>query len=66
MPRPTERTGGKNVVEKSVRRLTAVRRIPLAIIIDDANRHDMKLARPTLESLKVERPVLVQISVKTK
>lgn len=66
MPRPTERTGGKNVVEKSVRRLTAVRRIPLAIIIDGANRHDMKLARPTLESLKVERPVLVQISVKTK
>lgn len=61
MPRPTERTGGKNVVEKSVRRLIAVRRIPLAIVIDSANCHDMKLARPTLESLKVERPSLLAV-----
>jgi transposase len=32
--------------------------MPLAIVIDGANRHDMKLARPTLESLEVERPSL--------
>lgn len=33
--------------------------MPLAIVIDGANRHDMKLAKPTLESVKVERPSLL-------
>lgn len=35
--------------------------IPLAIVIDGANRHDMKLAKPTLESLEVERPSLLAV-----
>jgi transposase len=35
--------------------------IPLAVVIEGANRHDMKLARPTLESLKVERPSLLAV-----
>jgi putative transposase len=30
----------------------------LAIVIDGANRHDMKLVRKTLEELKLERPQL--------
>ena len=35
--------------------------MPLAIVIEGANRHDMKLAKPTLESLKVERPSLLTV-----
>jgi hypothetical protein len=30
--------------------------IPLAVVIDGANRHDMKLAEPTLDALVIERP----------
>jgi transposase len=30
--------------------------------MDSANRHDMKLAGPTLESLKVDRPSLLDVS----
>lgn len=35
--------------------------MPLAIVIDGANRHDMKLARPTLEALEAERPSLLRV-----
>lgn len=35
--------------------------MPLAIVIDGANRHDMKLAKPTLEALKGERPSLLAV-----
>lgn len=30
--------------------------IPLSVVIDGANRHDMKLLKPTLEALEVQRP----------
>lgn len=31
--------------------------MPLGLSVDGANRHDMKLVRPTLESIVVERPM---------
>jgi hypothetical protein len=30
--------------------------VPLAVVVAGANRHDMKLAGPTLESIVIERP----------
>ena len=30
--------------------------MPLAVAVEGANRHDMKLTRPTLENVMVERP----------
>jgi len=36
--------------------LTDAKGIPLSIVVDGANRHDVKLARPTIESIAVERP----------
>lgn len=30
--------------------------IPLAIAVDGANRHDVKLARPTTENIQIKRP----------
>lgn len=39
--------------------LTEAHGIPLAVVVDGANRHDMKLVKRTLEDLKVERPSLV-------
>jgi putative transposase len=30
--------------------------VPLAVVVAGANRHDMKLASPTLESIIIERP----------
>jgi putative transposase len=36
--------------------LTEGHGVPLGLAIDGANRHDMKLLRPTLESIVVERP----------
>jgi transposase len=56
-PNPTER--GKGGVKRSL--LTDAHGIPLAIVIDGANRHDMKLAKPTLESLEVERSSLLAV-----
>ena len=38
------------------RGLTEGHGVPLGLAIDGANRHDMKLLRPTLESIVVERP----------
>jgi putative transposase len=49
-PNPTDR--GKGGVKRSL--LMDVHGIPLAIVVDGANRHDMRLARPTLESLEVK------------
>lgn len=51
-PNPTDR--GKGGVKRSL--LTEGRGLPLSIVIDGANRHDMKLLQPTLEALEVPRP----------
>jgi putative transposase len=51
-PNPTDR--GKSRVKRSV--LTEGQGIPISMVIDGANRHDMKLVRPTIEGLVVERP----------
>ncbi len=51
-PNPTDR--GKNGVKRSV--LTEGNGIPLSIVIDGANRHDIKLARETFEYIMVKRP----------
>jgi hypothetical protein len=50
-PNPTDR--GKSGVKRSV--LTEGHGVPIATVIDGANRHDMKLLRPTIESIIVER-----------
>ena len=49
---PTDR--GKSGTKRSA--LTEGHGIPLAVAIDGANRHDMKLTEPTLEAIAVERP----------
>jgi putative transposase len=36
--------------------LTEAKGIPLSIVIDGANRHDVKLARQTLENIQAKRP----------
>ena len=36
--------------------LTEGHGVPIAVAVDGANRHDMKLAQPTLETMAVERP----------
>src|SRR5215472_10616733 len=50
-PNPTDR--GKSGVKRSV--LTEGHGVPIATVIDGANRHDMKLLRPTIESLIIGR-----------
>ena len=49
---PTDR--GKMGTKRSV--LTEGHGIPLAVAVDGANRHDMKLVEPTLQAMVVERP----------
>ena len=49
---PTDR--GKSGVKRSV--LSDGHGVPLALAVSGANRHDMKLTQPTLETLVVERP----------
>jgi putative transposase len=51
-PDPTER--GKSGVKRSV--LTEGHGVPMGLVLEGANRHDMKLLRPTIESIVVERP----------
>jgi putative transposase len=51
-PNPTDR--GKQGAKRSL--LTEGHGVPVGLTIDGANRHDMKLVRPTLESLIVARP----------
>ena len=52
-PNPTDR--GKQGVKRSL--LTDAAGIPLALAIEGANRHDMKLVRSTLDHIIAERPV---------
>lgn len=51
-PNPTDR--GKGGVKRSL--LTEAHGIPLSLVIDSANRHDMKLVEPTLAALQLHRP----------
>jgi len=52
-PNPTDR--GKQGVKRSL--LTEAAGIPIALAIDGANRHDMKLVRNTLAGIMAARPV---------
>src|SRR5437660_7314560 len=52
-PNPTDR--GKSGVKRSL--LTEGHGVPIGLTVEGANRHDMKLVRPTIESIVVERPV---------
>jgi putative transposase len=49
---PTDR--GKQGVKRSL--LTEAHGIPIAVVVDGANRHDMKLVKPTLEAIAIKRP----------
>jgi len=49
---PTDR--GKQGVKRSL--LTEGHGIPVGLVVEGANRHDMKLVRATLESLVLKRP----------
>jgi putative transposase len=51
-PNPTDRA--KKGTKRSL--LTEGQGVPLAVAVEGANRHDMKLVEPTLEALIVERP----------
>ena len=51
-PNPTDR--GKRGTKRS--QLSDGRGVPLAVVVDGANRNDMKLAEATLDGIMVERP----------
>lgn len=51
-PNPTDRS--KSGTKRSL--LVEGKGIPLAVAVDGAHRHDMKMAEPTLESIVIERP----------
>ena len=51
-PNPTDR--GKRGVKRSL--LTEAQGLPVGVVVDGANRHDMKLVRPTLDSVVIARP----------
>lgn len=51
-PNPTDR--GKRGVKRSL--LTEGHGVPIGLVVDGANRHDMKLVRTTIDSIVVERP----------
>ncbi len=51
-PNPTDR--GKGGVKRSL--LTEGHGVPIGLVVDGANRHDMKLLGATIESMVVERP----------
>ena len=51
-PNPTDR--GKSGVKRSL--LTEGHGVPIGLVVEGANRHDMKLVRMTIESLVVVRP----------
>lgn len=55
-PNPTDRRKGG--VKRSL--LTEAHGMPIAIEIDGANRHDMKLVEQTLSQLMIERPEATQ------
>jgi transposase len=52
-PNPTDR--GKSGVKRSM--LTEGHGVPIGLAIDGANRHDMKLTRPTIEGIVLDRPM---------
>ncbi len=49
---PTDR--GKRGVKRSL--LTEAQGVPVGVAVDGANRHDLKLVRPTLDSVVIARP----------
>ena len=49
---------GKQGVKRSL--LTDAAGIPLSIVIDGANRHDVVLAEETLNGLQIEKPLLME------
>jgi putative transposase len=51
-PNPTDRR--KSGTKRSL--LVEGNGIPVGLTVDGANRHDMKLTKPTLESITIERP----------
>jgi len=51
-PNPTDRR--KSGTKRSL--LVEGNGIPVGLVVDGANRHDMKLTKPTLESIPIERP----------
>ncbi len=51
-PNPTDR--GKSGVKRSL--LAEGQGVPIGLVVEGANRHDMKLTRPTIESVVAERP----------
>jgi len=51
-PNPTDR--GKSGVKRSL--LTEGHGVPIGLAIEGANRHDMKLVRPTIEGIVIDRP----------
>lgn len=51
-PNPTDR--GKCGTKRSI--LTEANGVPVAVGVDGANRHDMKLTKPTLEAIVVDKP----------
>ena len=51
-PNPTDR--GKRGVKRSL--LTEAQGVPVGVAVDGANRHDMMLVRPTLDSVVIARP----------
>lgn len=51
-PNPTDRR--KSGTKRSL--LVEANGIPVGLVVDGANRHDMKLTKPTLEKIIVERP----------
>ncbi|GHO66903.1 hypothetical protein KSC_057950 [Ktedonobacter sp. SOSP1-52] len=57
-PHPTDR--GKSGAKRSL--LTEGHGVPIGLAIEGANRHDMKLVQPTIESIIVDRPKPVRSS----
>ena len=64
-PSPKLRSGGKKTGPSPVDRaksgtkrsvLTDAKGIPLSIVVEGANRHDVRLARPTVEQIVIARP----------
>lgn len=51
-PNPTDR--GKGGVKRSL--LCEASGIPIGVVVDGANRHDMKMVKGTLKSIPVKRP----------
>ena len=55
-PSPVDRAKGGT--KRSL--LTEAKGIPISIVLDGANRHDVKLARPTVENIQIKRPKITK------